>query len=81
MHYRTVGPRAVALLCYLRTQMSLIDFKPVKVLAVAHASGLPRQGIGPDLRKLVALGYLERGGRAYPGGPYTYRMVWPAPVP
>lgn len=78
-HYRAVGPRRVALLCHLRNELSLVDYKPLKVLSVAHASGLPKRAIGPDLRQLTALGYLEQGPRAYPGGPFTYRLAWARP--
>lgn len=78
-HYRAVGPRRVALLCHLRHELSLVDFKPLKVVSVAHASGLPKRAIGPDLRQLASWGYLEQGPRAYARGPFTYRMAWPAP--
>ncbi|MHB1329242.1 MAG: hypothetical protein ACYC2K_13680 [Gemmatimonadales bacterium] len=76
VHYRQVGPRRVALLTHLRNHLSLVDFKPVKALSVAHATGLSKRAVGPDLRKLTALGYLDQGPRAYPGGPFTYRLVW-----
>lgn len=73
---RDVGSRAVGVLCYLRDHLAFHEYRTVKVLAVAHATGYRRQHVGRDLRRLTALGYLVRGPRSGPRGPYTYLLAW-----
>ena len=71
-----LGPRAIRVYVYLADALDFGQSRPVKLLSVAVALHLKRKNVSATLRSLVEWGYLEKNARAYPGGPYTYRLIY-----
>lgn len=70
-----VGPRAIRVYVILAEELDLVQYRPVKLLPVSTLLRIKRSKVSEALKALVALGYLDRNGRAWPGGPFTYRLV------
>jgi DNA-binding IclR family transcriptional regulator len=71
-----VEPASAKVLMYLAADVLTDDeFWPVKVSSVAKALHMEDRRVGRALNKLVALGYLRRGGT---NRVRTYRLVYRA---
>jgi len=68
---------AVRLFLALLERLNLDTFAAEKLDSLAADSGLGVSSVHRALRRLVAAGYLERGPRAWKGGPATYRLRFP----
>lgn len=55
------------------------EFRAVKLIRVAAELRMKREHVSGALKQLTDLGYLRRGERAWPGGPFTYELVWSLP--
>lgn len=71
-----IGVRALRVYVYLSESLDFVRYRAVKLLPVATALGIKRNKVTEALRLLVDSGYLDKNGRAWPGGPYTYRLIY-----
>lgn len=71
--------RSLKVYHFATQRLDFEGYRPIKLAACAAAIRCHRQDVGADLRKLQKLGYLTRGFRAWPGGPFTFRLVWSLP--
>ncbi len=71
-----LGRLALAVFDVLRDQLDLVEFRPVKLQALADALERTRPRIIGALRELTTRGYLERGDVAWARGPRTYRLCY-----
>lgn len=60
----------------LRDQLDLVRWRPVKLAALEEALSRSRPQVVKAIAELVAHGYIERGDRAWPNGPWTYRLCY-----
>lgn len=75
---RTRGAPREAYL-FLLPDLDLVRYTPVKTLLVQHGLSCNRRAACDALRKLVDLGYLEKG-EPDETGVNTYRLVWACPI-
>lgn len=69
-----LGSLAIRVYVFVAGDLDYRRFKAIKLITVAAALGTKRHKVGNALRALTEAGYLERDGRAWAGGPYTYRL-------
>ena len=76
---RALDSDDVRLYLALLERLTLDTFQAEKLDSLAVDSGLGISSVHRALRRLVAAGYLERGPRAWKGGPATYRLRYSSP--
>lgn len=59
---------------WLCGELDAVEYRPVKVARVARRLAMRRSRVFEALATLRREGYVERGGRAFPQGPYQYRL-------
>ena len=71
---RTLAPTCIRVYAYLTWELDTTDYQLVKLHTLAAALGVRREHVSRALATLVRRQYLAKNGRAWPGGPFTYRL-------
>jgi predicted transcriptional regulator len=74
-------PSAIRVYAWLTTTLDPLEFRPISLHRIAHHLHMNRGNVCRALALLRRMGFLARAGRAWPRGPYLYRLVPNPTVP
>jgi len=73
---RRLRPTDIQVYIVASQYLDFVEYRPLKSLGLAHELRTEVSQAQKALRRLVFCGYLSRGPRSEPGGPFTFRMVF-----
>lgn len=68
-------PNAIRVYAWLTTALDPVEFRPLTLHRLARNLRMDRGNACRALATLRRLGFIARAGRAYPRGPYLYRLI------
>lgn len=79
--HRPRHANAIRLYWWLWFELDSLEYKPVKVVRMAQALTMDKGQVSRAIRTLLGYGLIQRNGRAWSRGPFTYRLVLNPPDP
>lgn len=71
---------AIRLYWWLWFELDPVEYRPIKIHHVATSLRMDQGNVCKAFATLRRIGLIHRNGRAWPSGPYTYRII-PNPRP
>lgn len=72
---------AIRLYWWFSFELDVLEYKPIKITEMARGLHMDKGQVSRAIRILVDYGLIQRNGRAWARGPFTYRLVMNPPEP